>query len=234
MLWTMTLFSALLPVSCVGAELNNFCCHRFSCMLPTHATDRRGLNSCLWLNLDPLRSLKGLSPSHNFTGFYLEIFWANGFKMLRLDLGDGTRYHKGTSQYNGILTMILLIVRKSWEPINVGEFIPLFIRSIFFPIVFLSNLKVRDIAFCLPKHFLFQNTRVYRLNYLCFDRVVFLDAGTVVFPPFTFSQKFLQPLGSGELLRPRASKRPRWFQSVQWKREVFPSGSFTYTYPPGN
>lgn len=33
----------------------------------------------------------------------------------------------------------------------------------FFPIAFLSNLKVRDIAFCLPKHFLFQNARVYRL-----------------------------------------------------------------------
>lgn len=87
----------------------------------------------------------------------------------------------------------------------------------FFPIVFLSNLKVRDIAFCLPKHFLFQNTRVYRLNYLCFDRVVFLDAGTVVFPPFTFSQKFLQPLGSGELL-PRASKRPRWKALAMEKR----------------
>lgn len=91
---------------------------------------------------------------------------------------------------------------------------------IFFPIAFLSNLKVRDIAFCLPKHFLFQNTRVYRLNYLCFDRVVFLDAGTVVFPPFTFSQKFLQPLRSGELLPP-GHRKDRDEKLLQWKTSGF-------------
>ena len=84
----------------------------------------------------------------------------------------------------------------------------------FFPIAFLSNLKVRDIAFCLPKHFLFQNTRVYRLmTCVLIGLFSWTQAPLLAKIPSAFAKWRATP--------PRASKRPRWFQLLQWKTSGF-------------
>lgn len=97
----------------------------------------------------------------------------------------------------------------------------------FFPIAFLSNLKVRDIAFCLPKHFLFQNARVYRLI-TCVFIGLFSWTQALLLAKNSFSLWEVASYSSGH------RKDRDDFSSCNGKLRVFPSRSFTYTYPPGN